>query len=215
MDHRLKQRTVANSDDTAGDSDDPAPRSSDEPDSRDSEMTPGDDEADASSRVTVAWEVADCDPPVEPWLTDRLHAALDHLGLDQTHLNILIVDDAVMSQYHLDYCDIPGTTDVLTFDLRDPSENDAQPIGDLLLCIDEAKRQAAERGHATREELLLYAVHGLMHLLGEDDHDEQAYAAMHAREDALLEAIGVGRLFTPHDRASRDAMSTGVSRAVP
>jgi ssRNA-specific RNase YbeY (16S rRNA maturation enzyme) len=47
------------------------------------------------------------------------------------------------------------------------------------------------------KEALLYALHGLLHCLGHDDHDEAAYQAMHALEDALLDAIGVGPVFDP------------------
>ena len=82
---------------------------------------------------------------------------------------------------------------MLTFDLRDDADADLE--GDVALCVDEAARRAAERGHPVRDEVLLYAVHGLLHLLGEDDHTPADYARMHAREDALLTAIGVGPRF--------------------
>jgi len=55
---------------------------------------------------------------------------------------------------------------------------------------------------------LLYVVHGVLHCLGHDDHDEAGYASMHALEDRVLYAIGVGATFaeptdTPTEKATR------------
>lgn len=214
MDHCPAEHPATDSDEAVGDTDDPAPRKSDEPYSRSSKQRHADD-VKPSGFVTLTMDVEDCDPPAASWLIEQLNAALNHLELNQAHLAIRIVDDATMSRYHEQYCNLPGTTDVLTFDLRDPSQLSAPISGDLLLCIDEAARQAQKHGHSTREELLLYAVHGLMHLLGEDDHDEADYAAMHAREDALLEAIGVGRLFAKPQTETKDTRGAGVNPAIP
>ena len=68
---------------------------------------------------------------------------------------------------------------------------------DLMLCIDEARRRAEEFGHDERRELLLYAVHGLLHGLGHDDQDAEAFASMHDEEDRILRQIGVGSVFRP------------------
>jgi probable rRNA maturation factor len=105
----------------------------------------------------------------------------------------MVVDDAEMSAAHQRYSGIPGTTDVLTFDLRD---HPTSPLDtDILICFDEAHRCATERAHPPARELLLYIIHGILHCLGHDDHDPDSYQLMHAREDHILEAIGVGRTF--------------------
>jgi probable rRNA maturation factor len=97
-----------------------------------------------------------------------------------------------MAAAHGRYVGIAGPTDVLTFDLSDGASGlDA----DLLLGLGEARRQGAARGHAVERELLLYLVHGVLHCLGHDDHDEAGYARMHAEEDRVLGAIGVGATF--------------------
>jgi len=129
----------------------------------------------------------------------------DALRLVDPDVTIVVIDDGRMALMHAGFSGVEGTTDVLTFDLRDEplDARDAaasgRPIpgveGEVYVCIDEARRRAAERGHSTDDELLLYATHGLLHLVGYDDHDEDDYLAMHTREDALLEAIGVGRIF--------------------
>jgi hypothetical protein len=66
---------------------------------------------------------------------------------------------------------------------------------DTVVCVDEARRRARERGHGVREELLLYCMHSLLHVQGYDDVTAAGAAAMHAREDEVLTAIGVGAVY--------------------
>ena len=175
------------------DSDDPAPST---PGNSPGTSAPGSDHVTpGTSRVTLTLEVQDCDPSAVGYVDVMLERAIDHLQLQDASINIQIVDDVTMSRYHQQFSGIAGTTDVLTFDMSEETSDASAVEGDLLLCMDEAARQALEHGHDTRDELLLYAVHGLMHLLGEDDHTEADYQKMHQREDALLMAIGVGALF--------------------
>jgi probable rRNA maturation factor len=56
--------------------------------------------------------------------------------------------------------------------------------GDIVVCLDEAARQAKKRNHPIRLEVLLYALHGMLHLLGYDDVSARQAARMHRREDA-------------------------------
>ena len=180
------------------------PTTQDEPD------TPGPDEPEPSApeqaepiRVALICQTDVTDSGVEGWLDQHVRRAIERCGVARAEINLVIVADGEMADLHEQYTGVAGTTDVLTFDL---SENDS-PAGpahdvtaieaDLILCLDEAKRQAKARDHEPRHELLLYAIHGLMHLIGEDDHDEDAYQRMHAREDALLEKMGFGPLFDP------------------
>jgi len=120
-------------------------------------------------------------------------------------VRVRLIDDAEMAQLHQRTLGDPTPTDVLTFDLGgDP----AGPLDvDLALGVDAASRQATARGHALERELLLYFIHGVLHCLGHDDHDEAEAAAMHAREDEILRAIGVGPVF-----ACDNADGTGASR---
>jgi probable rRNA maturation factor len=108
-------------------------------------------------------------------------------------ITIALVDDAEMRRLHRQHMNLDSTTDVLTFDLRETKT--AALEADLVLCVDEATRQARRRGHAVRHELLLYAIHGLLHLLGYDDHRAADAKRMHAREDELLTKLGFGAVF--------------------
>src|SRR6185369_8183115 len=97
---------------------------------------------------------------------------------------VRVVGDEEMAAAHQRFSGVAGTTDVLTFDL---TEAGGALDVDLLVCFDEASRQAASRGHGVERELLLYVVHGVLHCLGHDDHEEAAAARMHAEEDRVLE----------------------------
>jgi len=133
------------------------------------------------------------DPGAVALLRNLATAAIGYLGLSG-ELRVRVVGDAEMAAAHLEYCDLEGTTDVLTFDMSDEVDGAGRPVldVDVLVCLDEAARQGAARGHDRERELLLYIVHGVMHCLGFDDHDEASGAAMHAEEDRVLAAIGVG-----------------------
>lgn len=148
-------------------------------------------------------EVRDCTGAVPEadvaWLAAAGERAL-HTLRAAGEVRVVILDDARMADAHERFCGVPGPTDVLTFD-----ERNTEPIGDgldadLLICFDEAQRQGSVRGHHAREELLLYIVHGILHCLGHDDHDEAARAAMHAREDAILTSLGIGPVYSREPR---------------
>lgn len=156
-------------------------------------------------------------PPAMAWLRDAaeraLLEALRRRGAPGAGhaVRLRIVGDEEMSALHAAHTGDASTTDVLTFDLRDAPETPLD--ADVVLCADEALRQATRRGRPVERELLLYALHGALHCLGCDDHDDEAYEAMHALEDEILKAVGVGATF--HDPtesgAVADALRGGAS----
>ena len=127
----------------------------------------------------------------------RLHAGVvDVLALlprPVERLGIRVVADAEMTALHAQWKQVSRTTDVVTFDLSE-SEDDPLVV-DIVVCLDEATRQASTRDHAPDDELLLYVIHGLLHCCGHDDADETAAEAMHVEEDRLLQAIGRNRVY--------------------
>lgn len=134
------------------------------------------------------------------WLRSHAAAASGELAANGAwgEVRVRIVDDAEMAAAHARHSGVEGTTDVLTFDLRTDRERGTHPKlldADVLVCADEARRQAQTRGHAPERELLLYILHAMLHCLGHDDHDDEAFARMHAEEDRLLARIGVGATF--------------------
>lgn len=147
--------------------------------------------------VEINLKTRDVDPPVDGWLEEHLARIAAIAGVDEGRICVAVVDDMEMARLHDRYKGVAGTTDVLTFDMRSRAE---EPLDvDVVVCRDEAARHAARRGHDTRNELLLYAVHGLLHVTGYDDIDPEGAQAMHRREDELLTAAG----FAPVYEAAR------------
>ena len=52
-----------------------------------------------------------------------------------------------------------------------------------------------DRGHTVSDEVALYAIHGILHLLGYDDHDDADARRMHDRENEILTRIGIGAVY--------------------
>lgn len=158
-------------------------------------------------------------PGAQLWICQKLRTIATLAGVSRGQISIAVVGDREMARLHREHLSVPGTTDVLTFDYSDdvepPSKGRKTPRslevdGELVLCQDEARRQAKVHGHPIRLELLLYAVHGLLHLLGHDDHDPAEAAAMHAREDELLQAAGLPAAFA--SKASKRPARRSASR---
>lgn len=149
----------------------------------------------------------------DDWLGARILASLPHLPRAVQRIDIAILDDAAMASMHRDFHNIDATTDVLTFDASEGS--DAPLEVDIAVCADVARRQASSRGHTVEREMLLYTIHGLLHCMGYDDHDETSYATMHEHEDRILTAIGVGRTFTTGDEAWTSRSDQRVTHAPP
>lgn len=147
----------------------------------------------SSLKVQLLLEARDLKPSLKRWLDAELKRIAALAGITRGSITLVVVDDRRMSEMHDEYKGDPTTTDVLTFDLRDSSDEPLE--GDIVLCLDEAGRQARERGHDTRTELLLYAVHGLLHLMGFDDIRAADYRKMHAKEDELFQLAGYGKVF--------------------
>lgn len=145
------------------------------------------------------------------WLQQNIERAAEWLGASG-EIRVKVVADPAMARAHEEFAGVEGTTDVLTFDMSDPEQGDPPAASfdpesydfvrtifkidtDILICLDEAERQSAPHGYPFDRELLLYVVHGMLHCLGFDDHEDQDFAVMHALEDRALAAIGVGPVF--------------------
>lgn len=133
------------------------------------------------------------------WLRGAVAAVAARLPVPVARAAVEFVDDARMSALHARFMGDPSTTDVLTFAQGAPGA----PVDcDVAVCVDEAARRGAGRPHGTREELLLYVLHALLHACGHDDRDPASHAAMHAEEDRILVACGFGPLFAAGEDAA-------------
>lgn len=126
-------------------------------------------------------------------LTEIAAFLIPRLGLSPSCvLGITLVDPVRMEQLHVEWMDEPGPTDVLSFpmdEIRRPAPGGDAPrgtLGDIVLCPDFVRAQAAERGRTLDEELVFLTTHGVLHLLGYDHATKEDYAVMFALQDDLL-----------------------------
>ena len=109
-------------------------------------------------------------------------------------MSLALVGDRMMSKLHLQFMNIAGPTDVLTFPL-DSDEHGRVISGEVIVCVPEAKRRVSGTSVKLRDELLLYALHGMLHLCGFDDRTAADFKIMHRKEDQILKQLGVGAVF--------------------
>jgi len=121
-----------------------------------------------------------------------VEAALAHDGLAGRALTVLAVDDAECVRLHRDHFGQDATTDVMSFPDGAPDpESGRVRLGDLAVCLDQARRVAARRRRPVGEEIALYVLHGTLHLLGHDDVDPRDRAAMWALQREIMSGLGV------------------------
>lgn len=110
-------------------------------------------------------------------------------------VSVALVDAAAIEQLHVQWMDIPGPTDVLSFpmdELRPGTPDQPTPpgmLGDIVLCPEVAAEQAREAGHETMREVLLLTVHSVLHLLGFDHAEPEERTEMFTLQDRLLEGF--------------------------
>lgn len=124
------------------------------------------------------------------WLVGIVRRALARQGIAAAEIGILLVDDAGIAELHERWLDVPGPTDVITFDLADETAGDRLQ-GDIVVSTETAARTARTLGWSPRHEAAYYVIHGLLHLAGYDDHTAADRRAMRARERVLLAACGL------------------------
>ena len=131
-------------------------------------------------------------------LQKLLDLALKEAGLHRAALTILLVGDAESAALHGEHFAIPTTTDVMTFpDGGTDPESGRTHLGDLAVCVDVARREAKSRQRPIGDELMLYCLHGLLHLIGYDDVTPRKQARMWAAQRRLLATVGIEIEATP------------------
>jgi probable rRNA maturation factor len=115
---------------------------------------------------------------------------LDILDLDDVELSVLLTTDAGIQDLNRRWRRKNKPTDVLSFPAGAPAPGATGPfhLGDVILSLDTARRQARAHKRSLADELDLYLAHGLLHLLGHDHHRRAEAERM-----AFLEARLLGR----------------------
>ena len=121
--------------------------------------------------------------------------ALAAVGRPGSRVEIALVDDAEIRRLNRRFRGVGRRTDVLAFPLEGP-EPAVPLLGQIVVSVEAARRQARRVGVAVALELDLLVTHGTLHLVGWDDRDPIEADLMHRRERAILGRVGVERLWT-------------------
>jgi len=141
----------------------------------------------ARPSAEVSWTVRGARLLSEAEVCAAVSAALAHGGRPELTLSVVFVSDAELARLHAEHLGDPSPTDVMAFDL---GAEGGGPAGEVYVSVERARAVARERDLAPEAELLLYVVHGCLHLCGHDDHAPRARARMRAAERAVLARLG-------------------------
>ncbi|MDH7481359.1 MAG: rRNA maturation RNase YbeY [Armatimonadota bacterium] len=112
-------------------------------------------------------------------------------------VSIVLTDDEMIRELNKEYRGVDSPTDVLAFSqLEDKEvtyENDQVVLGDIIISVETAEKQAREHGHSLDDEISLLVAHGMLHLLGYGDQTEAQAAVMREHEKEILEQSNDGR----------------------
>ncbi|HEY65896.1 MAG TPA: rRNA maturation RNase YbeY [Caldilineae bacterium] len=125
-------------------------------------------------------------------LRRAVQVTLESEGRPEGEITLVLTDDKRISELNRAYAGVDAATDVLAFSAREgngafvaaPEATDY--LGDIVIAVPFAARQAEEVGHPLAAELRLLAVHGTLHLLGYDHATEEERREMWRRQEAIL-----------------------------
>ncbi|KJS80381.1 MAG: hypothetical protein JM58_18795 [Peptococcaceae bacterium BICA1-8] len=144
--------------------------------------------------------------PLRPqWEADLSKIAEKCLVLEdvdpRAEISLVFRDDDGIQELNKEYRGKDMSTDVLSFALLETGEDELTIIdgeeelllGDIIISLETAWRQAQEYGHSLEREIAYLMVHGLLHLLGYDHMTDEDQVVMRRREEELLAAVGLVR----------------------
>ena len=117
---------------------------------------------------------------------------LQYLERDSDELSILLTDDTFITSLNATHRGKDGPTDVLSFAQEEgessPGEQEPALLGDVVISLDTAERQARARRHSLLEEVTFLLAHGILHLIGYDHQTDEEEAAMNVMTAQLVES---------------------------
>lgn len=119
---------------------------------------------------------------------------IDH---ERAEVSLSFVSDKEIQELNKHYREMDKVTDVLSFpqyeDLNELPEEGVIPLGDVVICMEQAERQAEEFGHSLERELVYLFIHSICHLLGYDHMEEADRQEMRAKEERIMDQLQLKR----------------------
>lgn len=138
--------------------------------------------------------------------------AIDDVGkFEKVELSVLFCNDDFIRKLNKDWRDEDHATDVLSMSQHIPElDLPILMLGDIVISVETAARQAEERGHTLLDEIRILMVHGLLHLLGFDHEiSDEAEAEMEKEEELILKSLdwkGKGLIQSAYDAQANGSL---------
>ncbi len=140
----------------------------------------------------------------EGWLERIVGQCLSYENIDYgCEVGVTFVDDDAIRTLNREHRKLDRKTDVLSFpmlsDVRSVEKTDIDPetglvyLGDVVISVETAMRQAEEFGHSLEREIAFLTVHSMMHLMGYDHIGESDRRIMRTHEEAVLDELNIKR----------------------
>ena len=129
--------------------------------------------------------------PVDAGLTallrEKLARLMDELGVGDRAVTVVLTDDEAIRALKREHWGEDAPTDVLSFPTYEPGDP-FMPVhlGDIVISLDTAQRQAEAAGRSLEDEVLVLAAHALWHLLGHDHNTEDEWQGFRKVQDRIL-----------------------------
>ena len=131
-------------------------------------------------------------PKLAVHVRSAVRAAAAHRGFDRGSVSVWVTDDANIHRVNRESLSHDYPTDVISFDYRDPDGASNSSIdGELIVSHQTAAAMARRHGVNVRSELLLYVIHGTLHITGMEDATPPQRRAMRSAETAIMVSIGL------------------------
>jgi probable rRNA maturation factor len=145
---------------------------------------------------------------------DRLRRAvemvLEETAVPQARISLAVVDDRTIRRLNRRYLGHDCATDVLSF-LLEQSEQALE--GEVVVSAETAQNTAARFGWSAADELLLYVIHGTLHLIGHDDKTPRERGRMRALEKAYLARFGLRPQYEASEPERSDSATAAAARS--
>ena len=173
------------------------------------EDVPDSDEPDPSTlTVPICWDASVDDlwknELPEERVREAVRVAVQSRGFTRGEIGVRITSDEDIHQLNVEYLAHDYPTDVISFPYE--AEGD-RVVGELVVSCDTAARNALSLDCTRAEELLLYIVHGTLHVTGMDDQEAESRRQMRSAERSVLAQLGIDL-----QRFQVDAQSGGTER---
>ncbi len=146
-------------------------------------------------------------PLLEKIINDSVKTSMDMEKFNiKSEVSILLVDDEKIREINNEHRQIDKATDVLSFPVVDMREGeivsdigdfdldeDLLLLGDIIISLETAKRQAEEYGHSFEREIAFLTTHGIFHLLGYDHMEKEEEEKMLHKQETVLRKLGLVR----------------------